>query len=169
MRHLLTGQRITGDAVMRRNTERRTIIKTVFSILLFALWTVGAAYGNDGLWVDEVNIKSDGGKDLIMKLEEVERAQDYSIVRIQYTSGASVPSSMFVTKGMYTIAKQRGTKYFINLKEWRDENDHSMYKVGFVNSKEIDLKRRYGSDIKQGLDSRAFMSVGDFDLLWGNK
>jgi hypothetical protein len=153
---------------MRGTTTGRTVIRTVFSALLFTLWNVGAAFGNDGLWIDEVNIKSDSGKDFIMKFEELERAQDFSIVRVQHTSGASVPSSMFVAKGMYTIAKQRGVENFINLKEWRDENDHAMYKVGFANSKEIDLKHKYGNDIKPGLNSRAFMSARDFDILRGN-
>ncbi len=129
---------------------------------------VSTAYGRGGLWIDEVNIKSDGGKDLIMKFVEIERTDDYSIARVEFTSGASVPSIMFIVKGFYTIAKQRGTKYFINLKEWRN-NDYWMYKVGFTNSNEIDLKRIYGNDIKEELNREAFMSVSDYDLIWDGK
>ena len=65
------------------------------------------------------------------------------------------------------IAKLRGKNYFINLKEWRDQNDNWMYKVGFVDSKEIDLNNVYGNDIKSDLDPDAFMSVEDYDLFWG--
>lgn len=141
----------------------------LLSTLLIILCAVGTAYGSEDLWINEVNIKSDGGKDLIMKFEELERAPDYSIARVKFTSGASVPSIMFIVHGFYTIGKQRAKKYFINLKEWRDENNYWMYKIGFVNSKDIDLKGRYGNDIKEGLNSEAFMSVSDYDLLWGGK
>lgn len=141
----------------------------MFSIVFLMICSVGLVHASDNLWVNEVNIKSEKGKDQIMKFEELERAHDYSIARVQFTSGASVPSIMFVVNGFYTIAKQRGNEYFINLKEWRDENNYWMYKVGFVNSKEIDLRSTYGNDIKKDLDSEAFMSVSDYDLMWGGK
>lgn len=75
--------------------------------LLFILFSVGVSYGSDDLWINEVNIKSDGGKDLIMKFEELNRASDYSVIRVEFTSGASVLSIMFIVQGFYTIAKQR--------------------------------------------------------------
>ena len=141
----------------------------LISTLLLVLCLVGSAYGSEDLWVNEVNIKSDEGKDLIMKFEELERASDHSVVRVKFTSGASVPSSMFIVHGFYSIAKQRDAKYFINLQEWRDASGDWMYKIGFSDSRDIDLPQKYGNDIKEGLDGDAFLSVSDYDLLWGGQ
>lgn len=105
-----------------------------------------------------------------MKFEEIERREEYSIVRVTHTSGASVPSVMFVSKGFYNIAKQRGKKYYINLKDWTDADKKWMYKkVGFVDSKDIDLKKIYGSDIKEDLNAKSFSSVEDDNLFFGKK
>ncbi len=74
------------------------------------------------LYHDQVAAKStDGrGKSLVMTFDEVARYDRYSIVKVRRTSGASVPSVMFVVHGLYEMAKIRGDKYFINLKEWTD-------------------------------------------------
>ena len=135
-------------------------------VLLLFIATCPIAYGVE-LWVDEVDIKSEDGKDLIMKFEEIERHANYSIVRVQYTSGASVPSVMFIVRGVYNIAKIRGKKYFVNLKEWHDPDGNWMYKEGFVDSKDINLFKMYGDGIKKDIEEDAFMSVEEYDLLWG--
>ncbi len=152
---------------MRRKGEL-LLTKLIVIAGLFLFLCSGYSIGSsEKLWNDKVNIKSNDGKDLIMKFEEIERQEGYSIARVEFTSGASVPSIMFIVKGFYTIAKLRGKKYFINLQEWHDKDDNWMYKVGFVNAKNIDLIKTYGSDIKSDLDLEAFMSVEEYDLLWG--
>jgi hypothetical protein len=74
---------------------------------------------------------------------------------------------MFITRGIYNIAKIRGNKYFVSLKDWDDADGNWMFKEGFVDSKEIDLVKMYGNYIKKDIDEEAFMSVEVYDLLWG--
>lgn len=124
---------------------------------------------NNGLWYDEVHNTFCCGKDLIMNVEELERKHNVSIVKVQFTSGASVPSIMFVTKGLYNIAKQRRKNYFITLKDWDDLNGNWISKVGFVDSIDIDLKEVFGDDIDNDLTKDSFMSVKDYDLFWGKR
>lgn len=122
------------------------------------------------LWVQEVNDKSaSGGKDFIMKFEELERKDDYSIVRTTHTSGPSVAVVMFDIQGIYNIALQRGKQFFVPLKEWKDEEGRFITKVGFCDSTDIDLKKMYGTDIKEGIDKRAFMSVLQYAFLFGQR
>lgn len=101
-----------------------------------------------------------------MTFDEVERHDTYSIVKVKRTSGASVPSIMFVVKGCYEIAKIRKAEYFINLKEWADTDRNWFYKIGFTSDKTVDPRTFFGHDIDATKDLK-FMSVKDYDLLWG--
>jgi hypothetical protein len=78
---------------------------------------------------DKVNTVN--GKALIMVLDEIERFDKFSIIRVKFTSGASVPRTMFVVRCYYEMAKLRKADYFIDLKEWTDEKGDQMYKIGF--------------------------------------
>src|SRR5438132_13502774 len=82
------------------------------------------------LYINEVD-ESAGAKPLKMRFEEIERAPRYSIVQVTRSSGASVPSIMFVVHGMWEIARARNAAYFINLKEWTADDGKWLYKVGF--------------------------------------
>ena len=53
-----------------------------------------------------------GGKPLKMSVREVQRQPDHSVVEVVFVSGASVPSSLFVLKGMCTVLKSRGERLF---------------------------------------------------------
>ena len=130
--------------------------------------SISSARGETGLYHDEVNIKAKEGKDLIMTFNEVERHDRYSVVKVKRTSGASVPSIMFVVKGCYEIAKIRKAQYFINLKEWEDSNGDWVYKIGFSSDHTVDSKAYFGVDIDPKKELM-FMSVKDYDLLWGSK
>ncbi len=90
------------------------------------------------------------------------------IVKVKHTSGASVPSIMFVVKGCYAIAIIRNEQYFVNLKEWEDANGNWVYKIGFSSDNTVDPKTYFGADIDLNKDLM-FMSVKDYDLLWGTK
>ena len=89
------------------------------------------------LYVTEVQ-ESDGPKPLKMRLEEIEREPKYSIVQVTRSGGASVPSIMFVVRGMWEIARRRDAAYFINLKEWSPEDGKWLYKVGFAETDQTD-------------------------------
>lgn len=125
--------------------------------------------GVDELYSAEVNEKAATGKDLIMRFDEVERRAGASVVRVWHQAGASVPSVMFVVKGCYEMAKLRGAKYFVNIKEWRDEQGNWMYVVAFTSTKNVDLKRLYGDDCQAAITEDSFMSVEAYDLLWGDR
>ena len=114
-----------------------------------------------------VNAKNKNGKDLVMSFKEEKRDDKTSLVWVKFTSGASVPSSMFIAKGMYKISKSRNALYWINLKEWQD-GDKRYYIVGFSNDNTIDIIKFYGENVDEtkNLD---FLSTKQFDMLWGNE
>jgi hypothetical protein len=69
-----------------------------------------------------------GGKPLKVTFAELKREAEYSIVEVAFTSGASVPSSLFVLRGMCTIMRSRGERYF---PVDRLEQGPTKYKVTF--------------------------------------
>ena len=144
------------------------MIKSI-TITLIAITTfISCANSNKNLWHDSVNIKSQKGKDLIVDFEEISRDENTSLVRIKFTSGASVPSSMFIAKGFFNISKIRKKNYFINLKEWT-EGEYRFIKAGFSDSNTININDVFGNDVKQNLKKDSFMSVKDFELIFKNK
>ncbi|MCU7877698.1 MAG: hypothetical protein KZQ84_13020 [Candidatus Thiodiazotropha sp. (ex Lucinoma borealis)] len=135
--------------------------------LLFVIYTL-SLLAETNLYRDSVNIKASDGKDLIMTFEEIERYEKYSIIKVKHISGASVALIMFVVKGDYKIAKIRGAKYFINLKEWKDNDGSWMYKIGYSSTDNIDPITYFGKDIDTSKELK-FMSVKDYDMLWDVK
>ncbi len=112
---------------------------------------------------DKVNTIN--GKALVMALDEIERFDRFSIIRVSFTSGASVPRTMFVVRCLYEMAKLRKADYFINLKEWTDGKGNSIYKVGFSSDPSVDPSAYFGNDIDRNMPLR-FLSVKDYDQLW---
>jgi hypothetical protein len=147
---------------------KKKYFKTQLLFALIILCCTSWVNGERGLYHDEVNIKAKEGKNLVMAIDEVERHERYSLVKVKRTSGASVPSIMFIVKGCYEIAKIRKAQYFINLKEWEDTNENWVYKIGFSSDKTVDPKVYFGDDIDLRKEL-IFMSVKDYDLLWGTK
>jgi hypothetical protein len=147
--------------------KRKLSLTSIHMLVILLIFSHGTTQGAD-LYHAEINIKAKEGKDLIMALDEVERQVKFSIIRVEYTSGASVPSSMFVVKGCYEIANIRGMKYFINLKEWTDEEGNWLYKIGFSEDNHIDPKVFFGDSIDENRDLE-FLSVEDYDVFWRNK
>ena len=143
------------------------ISRSFLIVTIFVLVSIHVPQAAD-LYHAEVNIRAKEGKDLIMTLDEVERREKFSIIKVKYISGASVPSSMFVVKGCYEIARIRGMKYFINLREWTDEEGYWVYKIGFSETNRVDPKVFFGDDIDDAKDLE-FLSVEDYDVIWGNK
>ena len=145
--------------------------RNIKTLILFALITLCCgpfAKGESGLYHDEVNIKAKEGKDLVMTIDEVARHDRYSVVKAKRTAGASVPSMMYVARGVYEIAKTRKAQYFINLKEWQDIKGNWFYKIGFSSDNTVDPKTYFGDDIDPNKELK-FMTVKDYDGLWGSK
>jgi hypothetical protein len=143
-------------------------VKSILLITLISLSFISFANAESNLYHDEANIKAKEGKDLVMTFDELERHEKYYIVKVKRTSGASVPSIMFVAKGCYEIAKIRGDLYFAVLKEWTDNEGNWLYKIGFSTDDKVDIKTYFGDDIDLKKD-KVFMSVKQCDMLWGKK
>ena len=54
----------------------------------------------------------ENGKTIDMEFTEVERRSDASIVQVIFRSGGSVSSSLFILRGMCSVARARGEVYF---------------------------------------------------------
>jgi len=134
------------------------IVKATFLLLVLVAQPLVAA----DLYVREVNEPAGTGKPLRMRFEEIEHTPRYSLVQVTFISGASVPSSMFIVRGMWEMAHQRGLPFFIKLKEWEAPDGKWMYKVGFSHSDKVDLPSFFG----EAPTEIRFMSVTDFDRIF---
>ncbi|MEY2536292.1 MAG: hypothetical protein QOG67_32 [Verrucomicrobiota bacterium] len=129
------------------------MIKTQFLIVAVVLG-ICTYSGAEQLYVREVD-EAMGTGWLHMRLEEIEHAPSYSVIEVTHTSGAPTASSAFVVRGMWEIARQRGTPFFIKLKEWEGPDGKWMYKVGFTYSDHVDLPSYFGESPKEA----RFLSV----------
>jgi hypothetical protein len=82
--------------------------------------------------------------DLVMRGSELERAEKTSTIRIVHKKGGSVGSSLFVMGVFLEIAEARKCDYFVNLKEWTDDDGSWHYVGGFTNQKDADIKKEFG-------------------------
>ena len=76
----------------------------------------------------------ENGKTLKMEFREIERKVDESIVRVTFSSGGSVSSSMFVLKGSCAIAKSREAKFFRYVSETDGTGDEWVNTIAFATS-----------------------------------
>jgi len=119
------------------------------------------------LYRREVNQKNPRGKDLVMTFEELRRDEKTSTVKVTFKSGASVPSIMFIVRGFYDIARARGARYFIKLKEWEDPSGGWMYLAGFSRDKNVEPQTYFGlTEPFPNDDEHGFMAVKDYDLVF---
>jgi hypothetical protein len=130
------------------------MIRLVIAVSILAAAVGPRAAAQTELYVAEVN-EEGGPKPLKMRVEEIERAPRFSILRVTHTSGASVPSSMFVARALWEIARLRKTEFFINLKEWDGPDGTRLYKVGYSDSDKVDVPEYFG----ETPDNPMFMSV----------
>jgi hypothetical protein len=143
---------------------RQAIVALIFTFLL-----CGSATPADQLVHREVNQKNPAGKDLIMTFREVSRDERTSLAKVTFRSGASVPSSMFVARGFYDIAKARGAKYFINLKEWDGPDGDRMYLVGISNDRNVSIPQYFKLNEAPAPDQPEFLSVDEFARVFGGR
>jgi len=155
--------------IFLRQISKTVLCRAVYLPVVLSLFLVSACCGAEtadtGLYRDSVNEPSrSGGKPFVMSFTELERQPRYSIVKIEYISGSSVGSAMYVVKGCWEIARQRNMEYFINLREWRDSDGHALMKIGFTNDKTVDLRSYFG-DYDSGKEL-LYLSVADYAPLW---
>jgi cytochrome c oxidase assembly protein Cox11 len=133
----------------------------------FAVLVAQTAFAADPLYKRTVNDKNPGGKDLVMTVEEVQRAEKTSEVKVTYRSGASVPSSMVIVRSLYDMAVARNAKYFIKLKESKAPDGDSLLLIGFSNSDRQPAKEYFGVAESEHGQAPQYLSVEQFAVLFG--
>ena len=122
---------------------------------------------DDGLYHQSVDVRNPGGKDLIMRLDEVARDDKTSTIKIVMISGASVPSALFIAEGVYNIIHKREKAYFIKLKEWQAEAHTTMMVVGFSDDATVDPTTYFSlSEPLPAKNGYVLQPVKRYDLLF---
>jgi hypothetical protein len=89
---------------------RKKLVASIFALSANAAF---AQIGADLVHLSAKDMPPENGKQPDITFEEIKRAPDASLVEITSASGgAAVPSSMFILKGMCSIAESRGKQYF---------------------------------------------------------
>ena len=111
-----------------------------------------------------------GDTTCLMKIVELKRNAHTSKLRLTYQQrGSSVGSSMFIMRGFYAVAKARGAAYFVNLKEWDDQQGGHLFIAGFTNTQAADLKQEFGKEFDYANEygqKRECLSVAQFGMLF---
>jgi len=142
-----------AGSTLTMNWERAGIMTGTVTGNTFTMDDRGMVFvfqkGQGALYHKEVNdnVNTVNGKALIMVLDEVQRFDKFSIIRVKYASGAAAPSVMFTYRCNYEMAKLRKADYFILLKQWTDEKGDSMYKIGFSSDPKVDPSHYFGDAI----------------------
>ena len=146
-------------------------MKTTLSVMFAGVFLAGCALaGTNSAPLVDIRSADSGDTNCLMRIQEVERNANTSILRLTYRKmGSSVGSSMFVMSGFYEVAKARGAEYFINLKEWQDPNGGQIYIAGFTNTKDADINQTFGAQYaltNEYGQARSLMSASQFGMLF---
>lgn len=139
---------------------KRIMVTVACAAVLLASITLAGTNGVALIHLDSRDYN--GSPNLVMKAMELERNAKTSKIKVVYEKGGSVGSSMFVAMAFCEIAKARGFRYFVNLKEWDGEDGSWMCTCGFTNKKRADIKKEFGSefsDLDDAGKKREVMSV----------
>jgi hypothetical protein len=170
-----TGLRIASAAAndeerSRRRAIRRNIrpiVRSLFLSILLSLGTITFTTAADDLYRREVNEKNPGGKDLTMTVQEISRDARTSTVNVKFVSGGAMPSSMFIMRCLYDMARARGVAYFIKLREWEGPDKTRMFLVGFCDDRKVKTEEYF--DLKAPVpknEEHQFMAVKELDLIF---
>lgn len=151
--------------------DERLSMKSFITILAVAILIANhAGATTNSISLVQVDSRDFGDTNTLMKIVELERNANTSKLRLTYKKrGSSVGSSLFIVRGFYEVAKARGTEYFVNLKEWDDQDGGRIYIAGFTNAKDADLKQEFGQEYDYENDSgqkRGYMSIAQFGILF---
>jgi hypothetical protein len=85
----------------------------VAALLAVSAHAATAQVGADLVHLTAKDAPVENGKQLDMTFEEIKRSPEASLVEVTYpAAGTAAPSSMFILKGMCSIAESRGKQYF---------------------------------------------------------
>lgn len=96
--------------------------QSLLSAICLLAVSIQSALAAGDLYHREVNQKNPGGKDLVLTFQELKHDQKTSTIKVTMTSGASVPSAMFIMRGFYDLALARKAEHFIKLSEKEEKN-----------------------------------------------
>lgn len=83
------------------------------ALIALSLDTAMAQSSADLVRLTAKDVPVENGRQLNMTFQEIRRAPDASLVEVTYPAvGSGAPSSMFILKGMCSIAESRGKQYF---------------------------------------------------------
>jgi predicted Zn-dependent peptidase len=140
----------------------------LMAVTLLLAAHAGAATNSTALV--QVDSRDFGDTQCLMKIVELERNANTSKLRLTYQKrGSSVGSSMFIMRGFYEVAKARGAAYFVNLKEWDDQQGGHLFVAGFTNTKDTDLKQEFGKEFDYANEygqKRECLSVAQFKMIF---
>lgn len=88
---------------------RKRLVTAVFVLSTGAAFAQSSA---DLVRLSARDMRIEGGKQSDMTFLEVRRAPDASLVEVNSVPSGAAPSSMFILKGMCSIAESRGKQYF---------------------------------------------------------
>lgn len=120
----------------------------------------------------KINAKDFGDTNSPAKALELERNGNTSKIKVVNNNSSSVGESIFVARAFFEVAKARHCEYFVNLKEWTDNDGGRIYIAGFTNRKNADVKKEFGTQYTakdQNGERRIYLSVSQFKRLWSDQ
>lgn len=145
-------------------------MKSVVAVIIAVILMACHAGATNAISLVQVDSRDFGDTNCFMRVVELERNANTSKLRLTYQKlGSSVGSSMFIMRGFYEVAKARGAEYFINLKEWDDQNGGRIYIAGFTKIKDADLKKEFGEEFDYENEfgqKRGFMGVSQLKMIF---
>jgi len=87
-----------------------------------------------------------GATDMDVRFEEISRQGNISRVRVTIKEGKSVPTSMFITRGFYEIARARDMRYAVHKIDFKVETGTYEYVAGFTDDADTKLKKQFGKE-----------------------
>ena len=102
-----------------------------------------------------------------VRVEEVERDENISTVKIKRSSGPSSDESLFVIRAFCLIAEAREMQFFFILKEGEDENGAYTYTVGYLKKQVQNLKGHFGITENKPVTDKDLMDSKDLMTMFG--
>ncbi|MGD9202607.1 MAG: hypothetical protein PVI26_13675 [Chitinispirillia bacterium] len=102
-----------------------------------------------------------------VRVEEVRRDKNVSIVKIKRSNGPSGDESLFVIRTLCLIAEAREMRFFIILREGEDRNGKYTYTVGYLNEQIQNLNGHFGFTANRPVTDKELMDSKDLMAMFG--
>ncbi len=102
-----------------------------------------------------------------VRVEEVSRKDNISIVQITRSDGQSGDEALFVIRAFCLVAQSREMRYFIIVEEGEDENGVYTYTIGFLTEPVDNLKGHFGITHDKPVSDKELMDSKDLMAMFG--